>query len=52
MKITYTKCGDYLLPNLILKPRKQESLNKYGLMDKLYNHLFQSVLMQKKKLII
>jgi len=29
MEITYTKYGDYLLPNLILKPRKQENLNKY-----------------------
>ncbi|MCI9434353.1 MAG: TnpV protein [Bacilli bacterium] len=32
MKITYTKCGDYILPHLILKPRKQENFNKYGLM--------------------
>lgn len=32
MEITYTKYGDYLLPNLILKSRKQENLNKYGLM--------------------
>lgn len=31
MKITYTKCGDYLLPNLTLKQRKYENLNKYGL---------------------
>lgn len=31
MEITYTKCGDYLLPNLIIKPRKQKNLNKYGL---------------------
>lgn len=50
MKITYTKYGDYLLPNLILKPRKYENLNKYWLMklkhqqllmqDKLYDHPF------------
>lgn len=53
MKITYTKCGDYLLPNLILKPRKQENLNKYGLMRLDYlkrnkQGLYQSLLMQDK----
>ena len=51
MEITYTKCGDYLLPNLILKPRKQENLNKYGLMrlDYLKKNkptLYQQLLMQ------
>ena len=30
MELNYTKVGDYLLPNLILKPRKQQNLNKYG----------------------
>lgn len=53
MKITYTKCGDYLLPNLILKPRKQENLNKYGLMRLNYlkknkSILYQQLLMQDK----
>lgn len=53
MKITYTKCGDYLLPNLILKPSKQETLNKYGLMklDYLKNKkyaLYLQLLMQDK----
>lgn len=53
MKITYTKCGDYLLPNLILKPRKQENLNKYGLMRLDYlkknkSALYQQLLMQDK----
>lgn len=53
MKITYTKCGDYLLPNLILKPIKQENLNKYGLMrlDYLKKNkyaLYQQLLMQDK----
>ncbi len=32
MEITYTKCGDYLLPNVTLKQRKYENLNKYGLL--------------------
>ncbi len=53
MEITYTKCGDYLLPNLILKPRKQENLNKYGLMRLNYlkrnkSILYQQLLMQDK----
>lgn len=53
MEITYTKCGDYLLPNLILKPRKQENLNKYGLMRLDYlkknkSILYQQLLMQDK----
>lgn len=53
MEITYTKCGDYLLPNLILKPIKQENLNKYGLMRLDYlkknkSALYQQLLMQDK----
>lgn len=53
MNITYTKCGDYLLPNLTLKPRKQENLNKYGLMrlDYLKKNkyvLYQQLLIQDK----
>lgn len=53
MEITYTKCGDYLLPNLILKPRKQENLNKYGLMRLDYlkknkSALYQQLLIQDK----
>lgn len=53
MKITYTKCGDYILPNLTLKQRKYENLNKYGLMRLDYlkknkNALYQQLLMQDK----
>ncbi len=53
MEITYTKYGDYLLPNLTLKPRKNENLNKYGLMRLDYlkknkNALYQQLLMQDK----
>ncbi|CCY79767.1 putative uncharacterized protein [Mycoplasma sp. CAG:877] len=32
MNITYTKCGDYLLPNLILAEKENKLLNKYGLL--------------------
>ena len=31
MKITSTKCGDYLLPNLTLTEKENKQLNKYGL---------------------
>lgn len=53
MEITYTKCGDYLLPNLIIKLRKQENLNKYELMrlDYLKKNkyvLYQQLLIQDK----
>ena len=53
MEITYTKCGDYLLPNLTLKQRKYENLNKYGLMRLYYlkknkSALYQQLLMQDK----
>ena len=32
MNISYTKKGDYLLPNLILKDKKQFNIGKYGLL--------------------
>lgn len=40
MNITYEKCGDYLIPNLILDPEPEGELRKFGLMRKSYleNH--------------
>ena len=32
MNISYTKQGDYLLPNLILKEKVQYNIGKYGLL--------------------
>lgn len=32
MNISYTKQGDYLLPNLILENKKQYNIGKYGLL--------------------
>lgn len=32
MDITYTKCGDYLLPDLKLTEKENKPLNKYGLL--------------------
>ena len=40
MNLTYEKCGDYLIPNLIPDPEPEEKLRKFGLMRKTYlkNH--------------
>ena len=36
MNITYEKCGDYLIPNLISDPEPEGELRKFGLMRKSY----------------
>lgn len=40
MNLTYEKCGDYLIPNLIPDPEPEGELGKFGLMRKSYleNH--------------
>ena len=40
MNLTYEKCGDYLIPNLIPGPELEGELRKFGLMRKSYleNH--------------
>ena len=40
MKLTYEKCGDYLMPNLIPDQEPEGELRKFGLMRKSYleNH--------------
>ena len=40
IEITYKKCGDYLLPNLVLAEKENKQLNKYGLLrlEFLKNH--------------
>ncbi len=40
MNLTYEKCGDYLILNLIPDPESEGELRKYGLMRKSYleNH--------------
>lgn len=53
MEITYTKCGDYLLPDLGLAEKENKPLNKYGLLrlNYLKNHkkaLYQELLMKDK----
>lgn len=53
MNITYTKCGDYLLPNLKLTEKENKTLNKYGLLRLEYlknkkKALYQELLMKDK----
>ena len=53
MKITYKKCGDYLLPNLILAEKENKQLNKYGLLRLEFlksnkKALYQELLMKDK----
>lgn len=53
MKISYTKNGDYLLPNLILENKKQYNIGKYGLLklEYLKNNqriLYYDLLMKNK----
>ena len=53
MEITYKKCGDYLLPNLVLVEKENKQLNTYGSLrlEFLKNHkkvLYQELLMKDK----
>lgn len=36
MNLTYEKCGDYLVPNLMPDPEPEGELRKFGLMRKSY----------------
>ena len=36
MDLTYEKCGDYLIPNLIPNPEPEGELRKFGLMRRRY----------------
>ena len=54
MEITYTKQGDYLLPDLTLKNTKKENINKYGRMRlaclKEYKKTLYTSLLMKEEL--
>ena len=32
MELTYTQCGDYLIPNLVLSDTREYHIGKYGRM--------------------
>ena len=36
MEISYSQCGDYLIPNLVLPKEEQQPIGKYGRMRKRY----------------
>ena len=53
MNITYEKCGDYLIPNLIPNSEPEGELRKFGLMRKSYleNHrrgIYSGLLLSSK----
>ena len=36
MELTYTQCGDYLIPNLVLADTQEYHIGKYGRMRRIY----------------
>ena len=36
MELTYTKCGDYLIPDLVLLDTKEYHIGKYGRLRRAY----------------
>ncbi len=54
MKLNYTKVGDYLLPDLIVKEQNDKQINKYGRLKlnylKEYDRPFYTALLMKNEL--
>lgn len=46
MNLTYEKCGDYLIPNIIPEPEPEGELRKFGLMRKHYLKEYKSGIYQ------
>lgn len=46
MNLTYEKCGDYLIPNIISNPKPEGELRKFGLMRKHYLKEYKSGIYQ------
>ena len=44
--LTYEKCGDYLIPNIIPDPEPEAELRKFGLMRKHYLKEYKSGIYQ------
>ena len=42
MELTYTKCGDYLIPDLVLSDTKEYHIGKYGRLRRAYPRLSSS----------
>lgn len=46
MELTYTQCGDYLIPNLVLADTQEYYIGKYGRMRRAYLKEYRPVLLQ------
>ena len=44
MELTYTQCGDYLIPNLVLADTQEYHIGKYGRMRRAYLKEYRSAL--------
>ena len=44
MEITYSRCGDYLIPNLILSEEEPQPVGKYGRMRRRYLKEYRPVI--------
>ena len=47
MEITYSQCGDYLVPDLVLSQEEQQPIGKYGRMRKRYLKEYHPVIYSK-----
>ena len=50
MEISYSQCGDYLIPNLVLPEEEQHTIGKYGRMRKYKLFVFLTRLLPTKVL--
>ena len=44
MEITYSQCGDYLIPNLVLSEEETQPIGKYGRLRKRYLKEYRPVI--------
>ncbi len=53
MELTYTRCGDYYIPNLALSDTKEYHIGKYGMLRRMFlkehhSGAYQALLMSEK----
>ena len=48
MELTYTKCGDYLIPDLVLSDTKEYHIGKYGRLRRAYLKEHRPILYTRK----
>ena len=49
MELTYTQCGDYLIPNLVLADTQEYYIGKYGRMRRAYLKEYRPVDVYKRQ---